>query len=70
MTPRAVSLREAAYLVGMSYRSARRKVAEGTFPVPELPRVQPRDWHRYSTSDIDIYLASAATDDARMAVSR
>ena len=66
----AVTLREAARRCGLSYRTARRKVAEGTFPVPELPRIQPRDWHRYSTADIDAYLHSAATDDARRMVAR
>lgn len=63
-TAKAVSLREAAGRVGMSYRTARRKVAEGTFPVPELPR-SGRDWHRYSEADIDRYLNTAATEDAR-----
>jgi len=61
---RAVSLREAAERCGMSYRTARRRVAEGTFPVPELPR-RGREWHRYSELDIDRYLASAATADAQ-----
>ena len=48
----------------MSYKTARRKVADGTFPVPELKRVGPRDWHRYSEVDIDAYLQSNATADA------
>lgn len=67
MKAKAVSLRIAAERCGMSYGNARRKVAEGTFPVPALPRVGPRDWHRYSEVDIDRYLANASTDDARKA---
>lgn len=60
----AVRLREAARRVGLSYRTARRKVAEGTFPVPALPRTG-NDWWRFSTKDIDRYLNTAATADAR-----
>lgn len=62
--PKAVSLRIAAERVGMSYTTARRKVALGTFPVPLLPR-HGKEWHRVSELDIDNYLRNGATDDAR-----
>lgn len=66
MKPKAVSLRVAAERCGMAYSTARRKVVEGTFPIPELPR-RGLEWHRFSEQDIDRYLNSAATDDARTA---
>ena len=62
--PCAVGLPEAAKRLGMAYSTARKKIADGTFPVPALPR-SGRDWHKFSTADIDRYLGSAATDDAR-----
>lgn len=61
--PRAVSLREACSRLGMSYATGRRKIAEGTFPVPALPR-HGREWHRFSDLEIDRYLADASTADA------
>lgn len=61
---RAVGLPEAARRLGYSYTWARHLMAEGTFPVPALPRVGKRGWHRFSTRDIDRYLESAATQDA------
>ena len=64
MKPKAVSLREAAARIGLSYQTGRRRVAEGTFPIPELPRTG-RSWHRYSERDIDRYLDQAATADVR-----
>lgn len=65
MKPSAVGLKVAAARLGMSYRDARRKVAEGRFPIPELPR-QGRNWHKYSEVEIDRYLGSASTADARV----
>lgn len=61
--PRAVGLPEAAKRVGISYSHARHLIAEGTFPVPALPR-RGRSWHKFSEQDIDRYLSSA-TDDAQ-----
>lgn len=63
--PKAVSFRVCCDLVGLSYRSGERLMAEGRFPVPELPRLNPRGHHRFSTSDIDDYLERAATVDVR-----
>lgn len=62
--PCGVGLPEAARRLGMSYSTARKKVMVGTFPIPELPRTG-REWHRYSEVEIDRYLDSASTADAR-----
>lgn len=63
---KAVSLKVAAERCGMSYQTARRKMAEGTFPIPALPR-HGRDWHRFSEYEIEKYLIGASTADARTA---
>lgn len=65
MNARAVGLRECARRIDISYRTAQRLVAEGTFPVPELTRVGRK--HRYSERDIERYLDENATADARKA---
>lgn len=62
--PCAVSLREAARRLGYSYSTARRKIADGNFPIPALPR-HGAEWHRFSEKDIDRYLDSASTAEAR-----
>lgn len=62
--PRAVGLPEAAKRIGYSYSHARHLIAEGTFPVPALPR-HGRAWHRFSEVAIDRYLDSASTADAQ-----
>lgn len=64
--PCAVSLKEAARRCGWSYGTARHKVLTGTFPIPALPRRGREPW-KFSEADIDRYLSSAATDDARQA---
>lgn len=56
----AVSLRETCARVGLSYSHGRRLVADGTFPVPELPRLSATARHRYSTAVIERYLAQAS----------
>lgn len=64
--PCAVSLREAARRLGFAYITARQKMVAGTFPIPALPRQGREPW-RFSERDIDRYLDSAATADARTA---
>lgn len=64
--PCAVGLKEASRRLGLSYGTARHKVLTGTFPVPALPRRGREPW-RFSESDIDRYLDSAGTADARKA---
>lgn len=63
--PKAVSLKVAAERCGMSYCTARRRMSQGTFPVPALPR-HGKETHKFSESDIDRYLANGATADARV----
>jgi excisionase family DNA binding protein len=60
--PCAVRLPEAARRLGLSYSTARKKVADGTFPIPALPR-HGREWYRFSERDIDRYLESASTSE-------
>lgn len=67
MKAKAVGLREAAVRVGMSYHTARRRVRLGTFPVPALRRVNPRDHHKFNDADIERYLDSALEDVRRSA---
>jgi predicted DNA-binding transcriptional regulator AlpA len=67
MTARAVSLNACCERIGMSRRTAERALADGTFPVPHLPRRGRRGApYRFSTYDIDTYLQTAATADARV----
>ena len=61
MSDRAISLKEAARRIGLSYSHARHKVMEGTFPVAALRR-QGRSWWKFSERDIEAYLASATED--------
>lgn len=62
---RAVRLAEACALLGFSVRTGERLLADGRFPVPELPRLLNRRGspHRFSTADLRRYLDSAATDE-------
>lgn len=63
----AVKLPEACRRLGFSIRTGERLLAEGRFPVPELPRLGPRTHHRFSSADIDAYLATASTADVHAA---
>ena len=67
MSAKAVSLRVAAERVGVSYQTARRRMADGTFPVPPLKRLGLR--HRFSEYDIEAYLRTNATADAEKGAS-
>jgi predicted DNA-binding transcriptional regulator AlpA len=58
--PRAVSLPEACARLGLSIRTGNRLVAEGRFPIPELPQLGVKR-HRYSSAVIDEYLLTAST---------
>lgn len=55
----AVSFRICCQRIGISIRTGERLLAEGRFPIPELPRLTRR--HRFSPADIDRYLDRAAT---------
>lgn len=61
---RAVGLKVACELLGISVRTGERLLADGRFPIPELPRVTWR--HRFSSADIDRYLEEAATEPRRL----
>lgn len=62
---RGVDLAECCRRLGISRRSGERLVAEGRFPIPELPRIGKR--RTYSTYEIDLYLREASVRDARPA---
>lgn len=64
----AVGLVDCAALIGWSVRTAERALAEGTFPVPHLPRRrrQRGSPYRFSSYEIDRYLQDASTADARV----
>jgi excisionase family DNA binding protein len=51
-----LNLGDACKALGISRRTAARMLAAGTFPVPELPRVQ-RGRYRFSAIHVDRYLA-------------
>jgi hypothetical protein len=62
----AVRLQVACDLLGISKRTGERLLAEGRFPVPELPRLAKKRGspHLFSTADIDRYLFRGSTADA------
>lgn len=62
---RGVDLRTCCARIGVSYRTGRRYVADGRFPIPELRRITPRSPHRFSTVDIEAYLRENATAEVR-----
>jgi hypothetical protein len=55
----AVGLKDCARRIGMSHDHARKLVANGTFPIPELKR-RPgtKSHHQYSDAAIEKYLQS------------
>lgn len=61
--PCAVSLKEAARRLGMSYSTAKKKAMDGKFPIPALPRRKDTEHWRFSEVEIDRYLGSASTQD-------
>ena len=63
----AVSLREAARRIGVSYGYARKLVMVGKFPIPHLPRLGPLGHFRFSPSVLNDYLHEASTAEARTA---
>jgi predicted DNA-binding transcriptional regulator AlpA len=64
---RAVDLRVACERLGMSVRTGERRLAEGRFPIPELPRPRRARGvkHLFSSVVIDRYLNDASTEDVR-----
>lgn len=57
---KAVSFRVCCELLGLSTRTGERLLAEGRFPIPELPRLTRT--HRFSQADITRYLERASTE--------
>lgn len=70
MTTQAVSFKVCCDRIGISYRTGERMIADGTFPIPELPRRAPKSPHRYSTTEIESYLTLASTADVRRRMRR
>jgi hypothetical protein len=66
MTSQAVSLVVCCERIGISARTGKRRLAEGTFPVPSLPRLTARSHHKFSTVEIERYLTEASLADARV----
>jgi predicted DNA-binding transcriptional regulator AlpA len=60
----AVSFRVCCQLLGLSVRTGERLLAQGRFPIPELPRLTHR--RTFSQADIDRYLDQAATEHRRL----
>lgn len=58
---KAIGLRECCARIDVSYRTGKRLMAEGRFPVPELPRLGRR--HRFSEVLVNRYLAEASVAD-------
>ena len=52
----AVQLAEACRRLGISQRYGEKLIGEGTFPVPELPRLPGKSRHRFSAQTIAEYL--------------
>jgi hypothetical protein len=66
MTAMAVSFAVCCARIGISVRTGKRRLAEVTFPIPELPRLTLRGPHKYSSVEIDRYLNEASLADARV----
>jgi len=66
---RAMDLGECCRRLGISRRLGERLLAEGRFPIPELPRLgqagSKRPRRTWSSSDVDDYLWDAATESVR-----
>ena len=54
---KAVTLREACERLSINYRTGQRYIAQGTFPIPHLPR-RGRQHLRFSEAQIDAHLAA------------
>ena len=71
---RAVDLAECCRRLGISYRTGKRLVHDGRFPIPELPRLgqegSRRPTRRYSTYEIDLYLKEASIERSVTAADR
>ncbi len=65
MSAVAVSLLVCCGRIGISVRTGKRRLADGMFPVPSLPRLTARGHHKFSTVEIDRYLSEASLADAR-----
>jgi predicted DNA-binding transcriptional regulator AlpA len=63
---RAIPLSVVCDRLGMSRRTADRRLADGNFPIPALPRRRLRGvrW-LFSSVDVDRYLNEASTEDVR-----
>ncbi len=59
---RALTLREVADRLHMSYEWARHLMAAGTFPIPALRRNGARGHWRFSEAAVERYLASDTSD--------
>jgi hypothetical protein len=68
--PRAIGLQECCERLGISYRTGKRRLAAGSFPIPALPRRAPREHHKFSTLEVDLYFAEASVADARVTARR
>lgn len=66
---RAVDLAECCRRLGISRRTGERLVAEGRFPIPDLPRLgqggSKRPRRTFSSHDVDLYLREASTESVR-----
>jgi hypothetical protein len=65
MSAKAVSFTVCCGLLGISIRTGQRRLADGTFPVPSLPRLRARSHYKFSSVEIDRYLSEASIADAR-----
>jgi len=68
----AVNLTECCRRIGISRRTGERLVAEGRFPIPELPRLGREDSKKprrtWSTCEIEVYLQKASVRRPRLQV--
>jgi len=66
MTARAMSLRACCERLEISYRTGKRRIAAGTFPIPSLPRRARGEHLKFSTAEVDRYFEEASVADARV----
>jgi predicted DNA-binding transcriptional regulator AlpA len=60
-----IGLAECCHRIGISVRTGEKLIADGRFPIPELPRITRT--HRFAAREIDLYLEHASVEDAKVA---
>ena len=66
MSARSIGLRACCERLDISYRTGKRRIAAGTFPIPSLPRRSRGEHLKFSTAEVDRYFEEGSVADARV----